>query len=893
MAVFNGNKAFRQKRVLSQPVVPVPKTVKETLNVVKAYENGCFRLEPKKRNTLYDRAYLFEDVNYINKDKGEKRLFLSELMDFLNGMEVHFKISLCNSYQSLETFLSSVRNEKNRETYPEIAKGIRQWQEEGLKDMNPTVHTIRILTVTCRADNDTQAGIYFRALEPVLEEAFEGWGSRVEPLNAKERFRILQGIYRPGEEAADFGMQETLQDWKTDILPRSIESKSDYLIAGDTMMTVLAATQYRKSINADTVLQSFCNLQYPSFVTLDYEPVQQEVVNDKLVAIQINNERQISDELDQKRRNGQVIFSPSYSKKKKKEDIEAYMEQVDQDDEKGCFLNFLIVVTAPAKDKKEGLQILTERMEEVCAIGKKEGIRLEPCMFRQLKALSTALPIGGRQVDYMRFFLNSSLVVLQPYHAPDILEPGGKLLGINKTTKNFIYGNRKLLPNPHGIIIGYSGSGKSFFIKLTEISQTLLGTDDDILILDPQNEFESICEDYGGVYFDLTPKSGIYLNGFEVSQEIFQGTQKVKNEFVARQSEYAKSLCQAIMRNIDVTQEHDTVISRCTERMFAQVFSWKRLKKQPTLTWLREEIRKELEQTDNPHDEAIIRPIYNSLEEYTSGACDMFGHPTNIRFQNRLVGFGMCNVPENNWEPAMITVLHYLSGRMNDNKKLQRATHLIVDETQVVSKKPGSAKMLNNAIVTFRKFGGIVTLAMQNVVAALANEQMIEIFQNCSYKCFFDQGGVDAQSLAEIQPLIDKEYRFLSNGKPGEGILIWNKKVAMFSARISQDNVLYDAYTTNFHEEAQKAEDVKGSKESLERTRQVPEEEIEESVKWHAVSEAEEERMIRQLATFSPVSIGDVMELLKLPRERAELLCEHMAEKGVLRNCGGRYEAVR
>ena len=114
MAVFNGNKAFRQKRHRPVPVVPVPKTVKEALNVAKAYENGCFRLEPKKRNTLYDRCYLFEDVNYINKDKGEKRLFLSELMDFLNGMEVHFKISLCNSYQSMEAFLSSVRNEKQR-----------------------------------------------------------------------------------------------------------------------------------------------------------------------------------------------------------------------------------------------------------------------------------------------------------------------------------------------------------------------------------------------------------------------------------------------------------------------------------------------------------------------------------------------------------------------------------------------------------------------------------------------------------------------------------------------------------------------------------------------------------------------------------------------------------
>ena len=77
--------------------------------------------------------------------------------------------------------------------------------------------------------------------------------------------------------------------------------------------------------------------------------------------------------------------------------------------------------------------------------------------------------------------------------------------------------------------------------------------------------------------------------------------------------------------------------------------------------------------------------------------------------------FGMANVPENNWEAVMVTILHYLSVRMNYNKKLQRATHLIVDEAQVVSKKPGSADQLNNAVITFRKFGGIVTMAMQNV----------------------------------------------------------------------------------------------------------------------------------------------------------------------------------
>ena len=116
----------------------------------------------------------------------------------------------------------------------------------------------------------------------------------------------------------------------------------------------------------------------------------------------------------------------------------------------------------------------------------------------------------------------------------------------------------------------------------------------------------------------------------------------------------------------------------------------------------------------------------------------------------------------------MDTVLHYLSTRMDYNKKLQKATHLVVDEAQVVSEKPGSADMLNNAVITFRKFGGIVTLAMQNVVAALANKKMVELFQNCSYKCFLDQGGVDAR-VWQRSSVIRTGIPCAGNGKTGRG----------------------------------------------------------------------------------------------------------------------------
>ena len=70
----------------------------------------------------------------------------------------------------------------------------------------------------------------------------------------------------------------------------------------------------------------------------------------------------------------------------------------------------------------------------------------------------------------MRFFLTSSLVAFQPFFAQDVIEPGGQMMGLNRTTKHFIVGNRKKLPNPHGIIVGFSGSGKSMLIKLTELS---------------------------------------------------------------------------------------------------------------------------------------------------------------------------------------------------------------------------------------------------------------------------------------------------------------------------------------------------------------------------------------------------------------------------------------
>ncbi|MCO7154292.1 hypothetical protein NIA73_14040 [Anaerobutyricum hallii] len=86
--------------------------------------------------------------------------------------------------------------------------------------------------------------------------------------------------------------------------------------------------------------------------------------------------------------------------------------------------------------------------------------------------------------------------------------------------------------------------------------------------------------------------------------------------------------------------------------MFDKIFAQKRLKNRQPYGCPREEIRLELENAKDDYDRSIIKPIFNSLEEYTEGSCDMLAYPSTVRLDNRMIGFGLKNVPPDNWEPG-------------------------------------------------------------------------------------------------------------------------------------------------------------------------------------------------------------------------------------------------
>ena len=49
MSIFNGNSLFLSKKSKTMPVVKVPKNVKQSLQIDRAFENGIFKIEPKEK----------------------------------------------------------------------------------------------------------------------------------------------------------------------------------------------------------------------------------------------------------------------------------------------------------------------------------------------------------------------------------------------------------------------------------------------------------------------------------------------------------------------------------------------------------------------------------------------------------------------------------------------------------------------------------------------------------------------------------------------------------------------------------------------------------------------------------------------------------------------------
>ena len=209
----------------------------------------------------------------------------------------------------------------------------------------------------------------------------------------------------------------------------------------------------------------------------------------------------------QQRQNAKNNFTATvpYDLEQLRAEDKEFLDDLSARDQRMIHANVTLVHIA---DTLEELEADTEAL---LAIANGQVCQFSILRYQQEDGLDTALPYGMRPITTTRTLTTESAAVLMPFRVQEIQDRGGIYCGINAVSKNLLICNRKMLLNPHGFILGVSGSGKSFSMK-EAITFIALSTNDDIIIIDAEREYGDLVRALKGEVIEISPNSPHHIS---------------------------------------------------------------------------------------------------------------------------------------------------------------------------------------------------------------------------------------------------------------------------------------------------------------------------------------------------------------------------------------------
>ncbi len=520
--------------------VKSPKYLQEVMGIGRIAENGIFEVG----KGIYSRTYRFLDINYVTAGAEEQMRILKQYCKTVNAIDIYFLITIFNRNKNMQDFREHVLFQEKGDGFNWLRGSYNQIIEKRIVDGRQGIEQEKLLTVCVERKSYEQAKAFFATFEATLKQNFGELGSCIEELNAEERLRVLFNFYRIGEEEQfSFDFRQALKkggDPKNDISPGYMQFYPGYFETERKKCRALFIKKYPSSLS-DTFLNEITSLPVHSITTICIVPVPKELANKVLQKKYLGIENDILKQQRVRNKNNDFSSDISHIKKVQKEKIVNLMDDVRENDQNLFYtgVNFLIM----AEDKKE-LDSVTETIKN---IGNGRMCQIETHYYQQREAMNTILPVGNRQISTMRTMLTRDIAALLPFNVQELNEKSGVCYGINQVSHNLCIGNRKKLANGNGMVFGVPGSGKSYFSK-SEMLQVFLGTDDDIICIDPTLEYFDIAEALGNqaAIINLSTYTKNYINPLDINANYGGADAKGLQEAISVKSDFIISLMDLI-----------------------------------------------------------------------------------------------------------------------------------------------------------------------------------------------------------------------------------------------------------------------------------------------------------------------------------------------------------
>jgi type IV secretory pathway VirB4 component len=444
------------------------------------------------------------------------------------------------------------------------------------------------------------------------------------------------------------------------------------------------------------------------------------------------------------------------------QDIETLRDALVQAREKMFQVGFYLTVF---NESTEELQFqekqITKTLESALVIPK-------PVLFQQEDGFISTLPLA---LDKLRahYQLNSSPAAsFFPFISSELSMEQGILLGINLQDNSLVILDRFAFENAHTVCFARSGSGKSYAAKIEIMRNLMVGTD--VIILDPENEYKSIAEVYGGSFVPISLRSGFHLNPFDMPAVL---ANEEPSEIFKEKIADLLGLIEIILGK-ELNAEELTVLDKALAQTYVSfnilpTTDFSKVEIFPTLNDF-EKILRSMEGGD-----VLAEKFY----PYTQGNfSDFINQPTNVEVEKRIVVFGFRDLVEELRPIGMYIALNYIMSKVRRDLKKRVA---IIDESWWLVKQESGASFLLNAIKRGRKYLLGITTITQDVEDFLNSSYGKPIITNSALVFLMKQSPATIDLVGQTFALSEGEKKFLTQAERGRGILIAGlKRVPMF-----------------------------------------------------------------------------------------------------------------
>lgn len=410
-----------------------------------------------------------------------------------------------------------------------------------------------------------------------------------------------------------------------------------------------------------------------------------------------------------------------------------------------------VYISIYGKDDDE----LNKLESEIRSILESKLIYIRPSLFQQEQGFRSILPLGNDLLNVHSKLNSAPLSSIFPFVSFDLTSDKGILYGVNRHNSSLIIFDRFSLANYNSVTFAKSGAGKSYAIKLEVLRSLMFGVE--VMVIDPEREFEYLSEAVGGRYFNISLSSEHHINPFDLpSPRPDESPSNVLRSHIVN----LVGLFRIMLGGL--SPEEDAIV----DRAISETYALRDITPDSDFTNIEPPLLSDFELVLAGMEGADV--LVQKISKYTKGTWSGFlNKPTNVDINSKFIVFSIRDMEDELRPVAMYIITHYI---WNAVRKELKKRLFVIDEAWQMMKSEDAASFLFSMAKRGRKYYlGLATIT-QDINDFLPSPYGLPIITNSSIQVLLKQSPTTIDAVQKTFNLTDEEKYLLLEAGVGEGI---------------------------------------------------------------------------------------------------------------------------